>query len=68
MLQGFDNVELCGFEPAVAKSDIVVLLVDHKEFRNANRVLLHEKCDHRHPWRLALTVEGRSAPNPLLPT
>ncbi len=53
VLAGFDNVELCDFKPAVAKADIVVLLVDHKEFKNADRAMLNEKSiiDTRGVWR-----------------
>ena len=35
-LKGFDNAELKNYEEAIADADVVLLLVDHKEFKEAN--------------------------------
>ena len=32
-LKGFDNAELKDYEDAIAEADVVLLLVDHKEFK-----------------------------------
>ncbi|MCG7465734.1 UDP-N-acetyl-D-mannosamine dehydrogenase [Corynebacterium tuberculostearicum] len=48
-LKGFDNVELKEYKEAIATSEVVVLLVDHKEFREfdasglENKVLVDTK-------------------------
>jgi len=50
---GFDNVTLEGMEDAIRRADIVVLLVDHREFKHLDRSLLAEKAviDTRGIWR-----------------
>ncbi|KGN35688.1 UDP-N-acetyl-D-mannosamine dehydrogenase [Knoellia subterranea] len=47
------NVSLSGTEEAIAEADIVVLLVDHKEFKHLDRATLAEKAiiDTRGVWR-----------------
>jgi UDP-N-acetyl-D-mannosaminuronic acid dehydrogenase len=52
-LASHDNVVLASLEDAIAKADIVVLLVDHKEFKRIDRVALREKAiiDTRGVWR-----------------
>jgi UDP-N-acetyl-D-mannosaminuronic acid dehydrogenase len=52
-LSALPNVELCPFATAVQRSDIVVLLVGHRQFRQIDRRLLMEKIiiDTRGVWR-----------------
>ena len=52
-LQALSNVELVRTVEGIAAADIVVLLVDHREFRNVDRRLLAEKAliDTRGLWR-----------------
>ncbi|WP_385906835.1 UDP-N-acetyl-D-mannosamine dehydrogenase [Terrabacter sp. GCM10028922] len=52
-LTSFDNVRLEGTVAGIAAADIVVLLVDHKEFKRLNRSVLEEKAviDTRGIWR-----------------
>ncbi|MBR7742612.1 UDP-N-acetyl-D-mannosamine dehydrogenase [Phycicoccus sp. BSK3Z-2] len=52
-LSAFDNVRLATVEEALREADIVVLLVDHKEFKNVPRERLAEKAviDTRGVWR-----------------
>ena len=52
-LAGFANVSLIGTTDAIEKADIVVLLVDHREFRQLDRSHLSEKSviDTRGIWR-----------------
>ena len=52
-LAGFDNVRLEPTAAGIAAADIVVLLVDHKEFKHLKRDLLVEKTviDTRGVWR-----------------
>ncbi|WP_353951822.1 UDP-N-acetyl-D-mannosamine dehydrogenase [Knoellia sp. S7-12] len=52
-LASLDNVTLTDTEDAISRADIVVLLVDHKEFKNTDRALLIEKAviDTRGVWR-----------------
>lgn len=52
-LTAFDNVRLEGTVAGIAAADIVVLLVDHKEFKRLNRAVLEEKAviDTRGIWR-----------------
>jgi UDP-N-acetyl-D-mannosaminuronic acid dehydrogenase len=52
-LTAFDNVRLEGTVAGIAAADIVVLLVDHKEFKRLNRSVLEEKAviDTRGIWR-----------------
>lgn len=47
------NVELTSFSDALQLADIIVLLVDHKAFRNVNRDVIKEKIliDTRGMWR-----------------
>ena len=47
------DIEWCETEAAVSLADIVVLLVDHREFRDLNRELLGSKqiVDTRGLWR-----------------
>lgn len=51
--EGLDNVKLCNITEALAESDIVLGLVDHKEFRELSRETLVEKVviDTRGMWR-----------------
>ena len=42
-LKGFENVELKNFEEAIDEADIVLLLVDHKEFKALDRTKLEGK-------------------------
>ena len=51
-LEGFPNVEFCEYKEAIAKANIVLLLVDHKEFKEFDRNLLAGKCviDTRGIW------------------
>jgi UDP-N-acetyl-D-mannosaminuronic acid dehydrogenase len=52
-LAALDNVTLADTAEGIAAADIVVLLVDHKEFKNLDRALLAEKSiiDTRGVWR-----------------
>lgn len=52
-LAEFNHVLLSETEEAITKADIVVLLVDHKEFKHVDRDLLTEKAviDTRGIWR-----------------
>ena len=52
-LADFDNVELAELDAAVAEADIVLLLVDHTEFKEFDREKLSEKAliDTRGVWR-----------------
>lgn len=52
-LADFDNVELAELDAAVTEADIVVLLVDHTEFKEFDREKLQEKLviDTRGVWR-----------------
>jgi UDP-N-acetyl-D-mannosaminuronic acid dehydrogenase len=52
-LASLENVRLAETVEGVAAADIVVLLVDHKEFRHLDRSLLAEKAlvDTRGVWR-----------------
>jgi UDP-N-acetyl-D-mannosaminuronic acid dehydrogenase len=52
-LAGFANLSLTETTDAIEKADVVVLLVDHKEFRHLDRSLLAEKAviDTRGVWR-----------------
>lgn len=54
-LNGLEKVELRGLPEAVGQADIVVLLVDHTQFKQADRreLKLHEKIviDTRGVWR-----------------
>lgn len=45
--------ELCHLSQALALADIIVLLVDHTEFKQVDRLLLHEKViiDTKGVWR-----------------
>lgn len=42
-LSGLDNIQLVAVEDALAKADIVVLLVNHQQFSNVDRSLLLDK-------------------------
>ena len=42
-LKGFENAELKDYEAAIAEADVVLLLVDHKEFKALNASQLAEK-------------------------
>ncbi|MEO5981150.1 MAG: UDP-N-acetyl-D-mannosamine dehydrogenase [Pedococcus sp.] len=52
-LAGLPNVELAETRAGIAAADIIVLLVDHREFRHIDRRLLAEKAviDTRGLWR-----------------
>lgn len=52
-LKGFDNVELKGYEAAIAEADVVVLLVDHKEFKTLDTSKLEGKelIDTKGLWK-----------------
>lgn len=52
-LSGFDNVSLSGWAEAIAESDVVVLLVDHEEFRGVPATELRGKVivDTKGLWR-----------------
>lgn len=51
-LEGLSNVEFCDYKEAIAKANILLLLVDHKEFKELDRRLLADKCviDTRGIW------------------
>lgn len=49
-LQQFANVELTALEPAISTADVVVLLVDHKEFLNLDPIVRSEVIDTRGVW------------------
>lgn len=49
-LQQFANVELTALEPAISKAEVVVLLVDHKEFLNLDPIVRSEVIDTRGVW------------------
>lgn len=49
-LQQFANVELTSLEPAISKAEVVVLLVDHKEFLNLDPIVRSEVIDTRGVW------------------
>lgn len=51
-LQGLKNVKFMGYEEAIDKADIVLLLVDHKEFKAMDKKLLDGKIviDTRGIW------------------
>lgn len=51
-LQQFANVELTALEPAISTADVVVLLVDHKEFLNLDPIVRSEVIDTRGVWDL----------------
>ncbi|MDN6458025.1 MAG: UDP-N-acetyl-D-mannosamine dehydrogenase [Yaniella sp.] len=42
-LKGFDNAELKDYEAAIAEADVVLLLVDHKEFKAIDMRILEQK-------------------------
>lgn len=42
-LKGFENVELRDYQAAIAAADVVLLLVDHKEFRTMDTAVLDGK-------------------------
>lgn len=42
-LQESDEFELCGFSEAIKEADIILLLVDHKQFKNMKAAELSEK-------------------------
>ncbi|GAA5022817.1 UDP-N-acetyl-D-mannosamine dehydrogenase [Terrabacter aeriphilus] len=52
-LAALENVTLADTVPGIAQADIVVLLVDHKEFKNLDRGVLADKSviDTRGVWR-----------------
>ena len=52
-LRGFDNVELKEYEAAIAEADVVVLLVDHKEFKTFDTSKLEGKelIDTKGLWK-----------------
>lgn len=52
-LQGLDHVSLTELEPALAEADVVLLLVDHKQFKALDRDQLRGKAvvDTRGVWR-----------------
>lgn len=52
-LTALENVELSQTTAAIEAADVVVLLVDHKEFKHVDRALLAEKgiIDTRGVWR-----------------
>lgn len=52
-LKGFDNAELKDYAEAIAEADVVLLLVDHKEFKNLNPDILNGKSvvDTKGLWR-----------------
>ncbi|MEY8579113.1 UDP-N-acetyl-D-mannosamine dehydrogenase [Corynebacteriaceae bacterium 6-324] len=43
-LKGFDNAELKNYEEAIADADVVLLLVDHKEFKEFDTTKLEGKA------------------------
>lgn len=53
VLQAFDNVSLTNFESAALKADVILLLVDHSEFKTINKNSLNGKTviDTRGAWR-----------------
>jgi UDP-N-acetyl-D-mannosaminuronic acid dehydrogenase len=52
-LSGIKNIELCEAEEALRRSNVAVLLVNHRSFLNINRKLLKGKTliDTRGGWR-----------------
>ncbi|MGP5380526.1 UDP-N-acetyl-D-mannosamine dehydrogenase [Corynebacterium casei] len=52
-LKGFDNALLKNYEDAIAESDVVLLLVDHKEFKtlDTNKLLGKAVVDTKGLWR-----------------
>jgi len=52
-LQNLPDMELATFDKAIKSSDVVVVLVDHKEFKEKTREMLNEKIvvDTRGIWR-----------------
>lgn len=52
-LRGLENVSLTGTQAAVEAADVVLLLVDHTEFKDLDRMLLTDKrvVDTRGIWR-----------------
>ena len=52
-LAALDNVELAETGDAVGRADVVVLLVDHREFKHLDRSLIAGKSvvDTRGVWR-----------------
>ncbi|ASJ18358.1 UDP-N-acetyl-D-mannosamine dehydrogenase [Corynebacterium stationis] len=51
-LKGFDNVTLTALDEAIAKADVVLLLVDHKEFKALGTTFLEGKTvvDTKGTW------------------
>lgn len=52
-LKGFDNVQLKEYNDAIAEADVVVLLVDHKEFKEFDKAKLEGKeiIDTKGLWK-----------------
>lgn len=52
-LQPFENVHLTDYQEAINAADIVLLLVDHRQFKTIERIRLAEKIviDTRGTWR-----------------
>mgnify|MGYP002719349382 FL=1 len=52
-LKGFDNVQLKEYNDAIAEADVVVLLVDHKEFKEFDKTKLEGKeiIDTKGLWK-----------------
>lgn len=52
-LKGFDNVQLKKYNDAIAEADVVVLLVDHKEFKELDKSKLEGKeiIDTKGLWK-----------------
>ena len=52
-LKGFDNVQLKDYNDAIAEADVVVLLVDHKEFKEFDKTKLEGKeiIDTKGLWK-----------------
>ena len=59
-LASFDSVRLTSAEEALAVADIVVLLVDHRQFRSIDPATLAEKVvvDTRGLWSQAQSLAG----------
>jgi UDP-N-acetyl-D-mannosaminuronic acid dehydrogenase len=52
-LAGLDGVELAAFDVALSTADVIVLLVDHQQFKSVDRAALSGKAviDTRGAWR-----------------
>ena len=51
------NIKFCDFEEAISRSEVIILLTDHREFIEINKSILSNKTvfDTRGIWRSFLT-------------